>query len=105
MGSHVMIVFTESVEGMDDEFDDWYSGTHVPDVLAIDGFTAVRRFRRVEGYGPAELRRYLAIWEIEGDLEKARRALAAGPPRAKSPAYDSSRTIVEFYSAVTDRLT
>jgi hypothetical protein len=104
MADHVMIVFTECQPGEDEEFNAWYDGTHVPDVLKLDGFTAVQRFRRT----PTEQEEdhtYLAVWEIDGDVEAARRALATGPPRYLSPAYDGSRTSIRFYGAITNRIT
>lgn len=103
MADHVMIVFTECRPGEDEEFNAWYTGTHVPDVLQLDGFTAVQRFRQAateQEEGPT----YLAVWEIEGDVEAARRALANGPPRFLSPSYDPARTSIRFYSAITERI-
>jgi len=104
-GPHLMVVFTECVEGEDGAFNEWYTGTHVPDVLALDGFVAVTRFRQAADPAGAPGRRYLAIWEIEGDLDAARRALVEGPARAKSNAYDPTKTVVEFYTPITVRIT
>jgi hypothetical protein len=103
MADHVMIVFTECRPGEDEEFNAWYTGTHVPDVLRLDGFTAVQRFREAateQEEGPT----YLAVWEVEGDVEAAKRALANGPPRFLSPSHDPSRTSIRFYSAITERI-
>ena len=96
MSTHRMLVFTNPVEGREDEFHDWYDNVHIPDVLDVDGITAVTRyevshlkvgFTRV---GIAERtgglnQRYLAVWEIEGELQdmfvSARNAFAEGRMR------------------------
>src|SRR6185436_15826273 len=103
MEKHLMVVFTDCHPGRDAEFDEWYTGTHIPDVLRLDGFVATRRYRLAAG-SEGDDRTYLAIWEIEGDLDRAKAALSAGPPRAHSPAYDPSKTVVRFYTAITDRI-
>jgi len=41
-----LIVFTNPVEGRDDEYNDWYTNTHLPDVLKIPGITGAQRFCR-----------------------------------------------------------
>ena len=39
-----MVVQTGPVSAeREDEYNDWYSGTHIPEVLAIPGFVAARR--------------------------------------------------------------
>lgn len=64
----------------DGEFNEWYDGTHVPELLAVPGFVSARRFRRVGGDGGPE---YLAVYEIEADdlaapVQELRRRSAAG---------------------------
>jgi hypothetical protein len=64
----------------DDELNEWYDGTHIPELLAVPGFVSARRFRRVGDDGGPE---YLAVYEIEADdvsapLRELRRRSAAG---------------------------
>jgi hypothetical protein len=64
----------------DGELNDWYDGTHIPELLAVPGFVSARRFRRVGGDGVAE---YLAVYEIAADdlaapIAELRRRSAAG---------------------------
>ena len=47
----------------EDEFNRWYTHTHVPDVLGAPGFTVARRY--VDPYGGTP--RYLTVYEAEGD--------------------------------------
>ena len=67
------------------EFNEWYDGTHVPELLSVPGFVAARRFRRAPGAGDTGdgLPEYLAVYEIEADdlatpLQEWRRRSAAG---------------------------
>jgi len=67
---HSFLVFTSPVDGMDDEFNQWYDDQHLADVLDIPGFVSARRYRLVEPKHQAdELMRwqYMAIYEIECD--------------------------------------
>jgi hypothetical protein len=64
----------------EDEFNDWYDRTHVPELLAVPGFVSARRYRRVGDDGGAE---YLAVYEIDADdlaapVSELRRRSAAG---------------------------
>jgi hypothetical protein len=52
----------------EDEFNDWYDNTHVPEICAVPGFISARRYKMhgavaEDGDAPA----YLAIYEIEAD--------------------------------------
>jgi hypothetical protein len=63
----------------EDEYNAWYSGVHVADLLRVPGFVSARRFRRV-GEGESD---YLALYEVEADdlaapLQELRRRSAAG---------------------------
>ena len=50
----------------DAEYNDWYNDTHIPDVLALAGFTSARRFKKVGGAADDKVP-YLAFYEVEGD--------------------------------------
>jgi hypothetical protein len=47
----------------EDEYNDWYSHTHLPQVRAVPGIVAARRFKVYGGADPT----YLAIYEIDAD--------------------------------------
>lgn len=49
----------------------WYEETHLPEVLALEGFVSARRFESLDGES------YLVIYEIDGDVEQAKAKLAA----------------------------
>lgn len=89
------VVLTNATPGDDDAFNDWYSNTHIPDVLVVPGFVAAQRFRLIDH--PA-LRpypfRYAAIYEVlarEADAAFAELGARAGTERmVLSPTLDRS---------------
>jgi hypothetical protein len=58
------VVLTNAVEGHEAEFNDWYSNTHLADVVAIPGFVSADRFELAEFQRTLP---QLAIYEIETD--------------------------------------
>jgi len=64
------VVYSNPVEGREQEYNDWYSNRHLGDLLAIPGVKAARRYKlaatQVSGTPPQPYR-YLAIYEIEAD--------------------------------------
>jgi len=62
-----MLVFSEPFEGQDDAYNEWYTGRHLKDVCALDGFTAAQRFTLHSVSMGQTLNRYLAIYEVETD--------------------------------------
>lgn len=70
--------FSSPVEGMEEEFQRWYSDDHLPHSVQLDVVAAGQRFRRVEGSPWAAGRHEnLVIWELEGDPAKAIETLLA----------------------------
>ena len=69
MQRYSLIVMTNPVEGRDGEYNDWYTNTHLHDVLKIPGIIGAQRFRRSDTQrdsGPFPWG-YLAIYECETD--------------------------------------
>lgn len=60
---HQLLVLSNAVQGREEAFNRWYDEVHLPDVLAVPGMTAARRFTLADG---ADWR-YAAIYEMEGD--------------------------------------
>ena len=75
MATHgFLLVFSNPVDGQEEEFNAWYDSTHVPDVLAVDGVISAQRFEiesvdtpEVEGAPspPPPAHRYLAMYELD----------------------------------------
>ncbi|MGE0878961.1 MAG: hypothetical protein AB7L13_19060 [Acidimicrobiia bacterium] len=78
MGKGVLVVFSNPIEpSREAEYNKWYDEIHVPDVVALPGFTGARRFKNTGIGGPAS-HGYLAIYDYDGEPDKAMAALGAG---------------------------
>jgi hypothetical protein len=77
----VLIAETGPAEGRDDDWNSWYDGVHIPEILEkIPGFQAATRFTRPAGadLGPEE-HGYCTVYEIEAeDPAASLAALGAG---------------------------
>ncbi len=86
--------FSSPVEGMEEEFQRWYSDEHLPHSVKLPVVAAGQRFHRVEGTPwPAGKHDNLVIWELDGDPAKAIETLLASHGTADmpiSPAIDMS---------------
>src|SRR3546814_20850907 len=69
MTKQLFMIITEAPSAEEEAaFETWYVDRHMPDVLAVPGFTAAQRFRLApapdEDNAPA---RFLTIYEMETD--------------------------------------
>jgi hypothetical protein len=62
MNRGLLLTMTEPPPAMDEEFNAWYDGEHLPERLAIAGFRSARRW--VAEVAPGE-GRYLATYELD----------------------------------------
>lgn len=80
MTQNLFFVYTNPLsDAQDAEFNDWYTNTHLGEIVAIPGFLAATRYR-VAGAGADGARhRYLAIYELEEGVtpDEARANLGA----------------------------
>ncbi len=77
MAKWLLVVETNCADAArENEFNEWYNETHIPDVLETPGFIRATRY---ENTRPAEGEaRYLATYEIEtDDIDKFLKANAA----------------------------
>jgi hypothetical protein len=72
MTTYTFVALTNAVAGREQEFNDWYDRQHVPDVLAVPGFVAARRYEIVgQPVRAAHTYRYLATYEVVTDDPEA----------------------------------
>jgi len=68
MSSYKMVVTTRPVDGREQEYNDWYNGIHLREVLQVIGVKSAQRFRLSRKVTPEpQPAPYLAIYEIETD--------------------------------------
>jgi hypothetical protein len=102
---HIMLAFTEPMEGSDEAFNLWYDEVHAPQVLETPGFVAVQRYRLDAQPGMSRGRyRYLAIYEIETtDLRAVQAALADRAGGFTPFAGGIAKPITYFYDPLSER--
>lgn len=92
MAPNLYLVFSKPpADVTDDEYNGWYGGTHIHEILATPGFVAARRYAmssQASAGLPAGFP-YLALYETEGDTETLRRNLGAEVPNMKLPEWFS----------------
>ncbi|WP_040830163.1 DUF4286 family protein [Nocardia jiangxiensis] len=89
----VLLALTNPVEGKDEEFREWYWGTHIPEILQLPGFVAARRYRAGDTATVGVPYRYATIYEVEGSAEAAHGTLfTAG--LSSSDALDTSTVVM-----------
>lgn len=67
MPKFTYVVFTNAVPGLEDEYNHWYTNTHIPDVLRVPGVQSAQRFRRTvqqRGSGPHPWQ-YMALYQCD----------------------------------------
>jgi hypothetical protein len=84
----------------EDEFNDWYSNTHLPEIRAVPGFVAARRYKVHDASG--ESPSYLAIYEIDADdltdpVEELRARSAAGRTHTTDALQTDPPPVVTIY--------
>ena len=61
----VLVVFADPVDkNLEEEFNEWYSAVHVPQILKLPSFTSARRFRLTPGGAAGPPAEYLTIYEV-----------------------------------------
>jgi len=108
MAKHILVVLSNAQDGTDEQFNRWYTETHLGDILALPGYTAAQRFKVSEAQMAAgDLPyQYLAIYEVDAeDAASAADALRSNSGRMViDPALDRSRTVAWFYTPITERV-
>ena len=98
------------VEGKDAEYNEWYTNTHLGEILAIPGFKGASRYKvapRPTPVTPTPKHQYLALYTIESDdpeavLGELRRRSSAGMIKP-SAALDRSTTSSVLYELIAEK--
>ncbi len=68
----VIVALVNAVAGREDEFNAWYSGQHIPEILELPGFVGAQRYELDPASAPTSGYGYLTIYEVEGSAAEAR---------------------------------
>jgi hypothetical protein len=101
------LVFSNPVEGKEEEFNKWYDNVHLPEVLATPGMRSAQRYalRETEithnSALPKPTHRYLLVYELEGDpntvMAKVQEAALSGKMHM-SDALDVGGVVMSFWT-------
>jgi hypothetical protein len=88
---YVMLVFANPIPGKEVEFNEWYTNTHMGDLVQLPGWMGAQRFRIITGVMPRPSvagynHGYLIIWDLEETgantaLARMTAAIAGGKSR------------------------
>jgi hypothetical protein len=67
----IFVAMSNALPGREDDLEEWYGTTHVPEVCAIDGFLSARGFRVAGEAGGPEGFSYLCVYEFEPGADPA----------------------------------
>jgi hypothetical protein len=87
---------TRPLPGREEEYHKWYDETHVPEIVAFDGFVSARRFAPVDEGSP-----FIAIYEMDADDLDAAQSRVIAASRAGTT---SSPEFVQFDPPPTVRV-
>ena len=110
MARYTFLVLTNPVEGREDSFNDWYTNTHIKDVVNVPGIVAAQRFKLAGAQLAPDPHpwAYLALYDVETDnLEHTVKALQEriGTPAMVMSDAMSPQLLGFFYEPITDRVT
>jgi hypothetical protein len=71
LNRYSMLVFANPVPGLENDFNDWYTTTHMGDLVQLPGWLGAQRFRIISSVNPRPTREgyrhgYLIVWDQEG---------------------------------------
>jgi hypothetical protein len=87
---YAMLVFANPVPGLENDFNDWYTTTHMGDLVQLPGWLGAQRFRIISSLNPRPTKEgyrhgYLIVWDQEGsDYATPQRLMTAAINGGKS---------------------
>ena len=108
MGNYTLVVYTNPVEGREDDYNDWYDNQHLGDVIAAAGFDRAERLRLTNiGTPTAGQHRYLALYQVETDdpesVFKGLIAAAGTDAMPMSDAIDVAGASMGLFETISER--
>jgi hypothetical protein len=108
MGNYTLVVFTNPVEGREDDYNEWYDNQHLGDVIAAAGFDRAERLRLTDiGTPSVAQHRYLALYQVETDepesVFKGLIAAAGTDAMPMSDAIDLTSASMGLFETISER--
>lgn len=105
MAKYIYVVFADAAAGREDEFNDWYTKTHMPDMIRADGFLHGQRFGLI-GDQAGMPGKYLAIYEMDTDDPERTlaelRKIRGTSAMMMSDSFDSDKAVRGIYQALNN---
>lgn len=100
------MVHSNPVNSKEEEFNDWYSKVHLPEVLNIEGFLSAQRFKLSQTQMiDDQPYNYLAIYEIDSqDIAKTLENLKTASPSLNISDSIDTNMKVSVFNPITDTL-
>jgi hypothetical protein len=69
MAKHIVMALTNPVEGREAEYDTWFEGIHIQEMLTVPGFLSAQRYEAAGSQiAPGQLPyRFITAYEVETD--------------------------------------
>lgn len=102
MPHYVQTVHSRSLPGLHAEYSEWYRTTHIPEVLALDGYSSAEFLRSTTSVDDGAAVEFICIYQLEThDLPALQVAMvAAGSSMTPVVAMDLPATRIEFFEKV-----
>lgn len=71
MAHYQFLVYSNALDGRDDEYNDWYEKVHLAEMIAVPGFYGASRIKFQSTADGPPRHRYLAIYDLESDNPEA----------------------------------
>jgi len=106
MDKHLLMVFSEPAEGKYDEYQEFFGSTHLAEMANSAGVTSAQMFTVVSPDDAADLpTKYVAVYQVEGDIAEAQKAIAAGASTRTPLSSAVNRRNLYWLTAITEEVT
>lgn len=104
MTNPALLVFTSPTPGKEAEYNEWYTDTHLREVLEVPGIVAAQRWKVSDDADVETEHRYLAIYELDErpPAEAIAALIAAAPTMTMSPGLGGAQMVL--YEPLTGRV-
>ena len=99
------IVMSNPIKGKENEYNEWYSNTHLQEIVKINGFISAQRFKLTdEQHMEDQTYKYMAIYEIENENigDSIKKLNEAAESFTMAPVIDVDNVHVSIFKSITD---